>query len=111
MLTETQSRIKVRIVRALHTRLLEWYRQNRRVLPWRGTTDPYAVLVSEIMLQQTRATAVIPYYDRWMRVFPTLESLANATLSKVLRAWAGLGYRSEERRVGKECRSRWSPYH
>lgn len=63
-----------------------------RDLPWRRTTDPYAVLVSEIMLQQTQVSRVIPYFDRWMSAFPTLEALSSAPLEAVLREWQGLGY-------------------
>src|SRR5574341_2377723 len=60
----------------LTTRLITWYRQHGRILPWRGHPDPYAVWVSEIMLQQTRVEAVIPYFERWMRRFPTIKDLA-----------------------------------
>lgn len=97
--TRIQNRIKARIIRALHTRLLAWYRQNKRDLPWRRTRDPYAILVSEIMLQQTRVAAVIPYYERWMRTFPTVQALAQAKLDKVLSQWAGLGYYSRARNL------------
>jgi A/G-specific adenine glycosylase len=72
--------------------LLRWYRKNKRELPWRGVRDPYAVWVSEVMLQQTRAETVAPYYDRWMRRFPTVASLAGASERDVLRLWEGLGY-------------------
>ncbi len=79
--------------------LLEWYRQNARSLPWRGHPDPYAVWVSEIMLQQTRVEAVIPYFERWMSQFPTLPDLAQANLHNVLAAWEGLGYYSRARNL------------
>jgi A/G-specific adenine glycosylase len=72
--------------------LLAWYRQHRRRLPWRHTRDPYRILVSEIMLQQTRAEVVIPYYQRFLRRFPTLQGLARAQLGEVIRQWSGLGY-------------------
>ena len=72
--------------------LLEWYRANRRDLPWRRSQNPYAIWVSEIMLQQTQVAAVIPYYERWMRQFPTVESLAAAELDQALALWSGLGY-------------------
>lgn len=78
--------------RALGERLLDWYRENRRPLPWRETDDPYAILVSEIMLQQTRVDTVIPYYLRFMQAFPTLADLADAALDDVLQLWQGLGY-------------------
>jgi A/G-specific adenine glycosylase len=73
-------------------RFLEWYRQNARDLPWRKTKDPYAIWVSEVMLQQTRVETVIPYYQRFLAQFPTLKSLAEAQEQQVLKAWEGLGY-------------------
>lgn len=72
--------------------LLEWYRLYRRELPWRGVRDPYLIWVSEIMLQQTQVATVRDYYLRWVERFPTVESLASATLDEVLEQWAGLGY-------------------
>ncbi len=77
--------------------LLDWYAQHARNLPWRHSSDPYAVLVSELMLQQTRVETVIPYYQRWMQRFPDLETLASAALQDVLSAWEGLGYYSRAR--------------
>ncbi|HEX9674478.1 MAG TPA: A/G-specific adenine glycosylase, partial [Anaerolineales bacterium] len=72
--------------------LLPWFRANGRALPWRGSTDPYAIWVSEVMLQQTRVETVLPYYARWMERFPTVRSVAAAPLDEVLRVWEGLGY-------------------
>ena len=72
--------------------LLRWYASNARRLPWRGRKDPYAVWVSEIMLQQTRVEAVIPYYRRWMKRFPRMKDLAAASTDEVLQLWEGLGY-------------------
>lgn len=72
--------------------LLDWYAENRRDLPWRRTRDPYAIWVSEVMLQQTRVEAVTPYYRRWLRRFPTVRRLARARSGSVLAAWEGLGY-------------------
>jgi A/G-specific adenine glycosylase len=77
---------------ALRRRLMSWYRANARALPWRGTADPYHIWVSEIMLQQTRAAAVIDHYNEFLRRFPTLVSLALAPEADVLAAWSGLGY-------------------
>ena len=77
---------------AARRRLLAWYRRTRRDLPWRHTTDPYAILVSEVMLQQTRVDVVVPYFTRWMERFPTLAALAAASGEEVHEAWAGLGY-------------------
>ncbi len=80
-------------------RLLRWYRNNGRDLPWRRTSDPYAIFVSEVMLQQTQVSAVIPYYERWLRRFPNSEKLALASESEVLHAWQGLGYYSRARNL------------
>ena len=75
------------------------YRRDQRDLPWRRTRDPYAIWVSEIMLQQTRVQTVIPYWERWMARFPTVSALAEAPLDDVLAAWAGLGYYSRARNL------------
>ena len=72
--------------------LLSWYRHHARPLPWRETRDPYAVWVSEVMLQQTQVATVIPYYQRFLTAFPTLRGLAKAPLERVLELWSGLGY-------------------
>ena len=77
---------------AIRRKLLPWYQKNKRDLPWRRTRDPYAVWISETMLQQTRVTAVIPYYEKFLKHFPTVEALAHAPLPQVLRLWSGLGY-------------------
>src|SRR5437773_12561619 len=74
--------------------LLAWYRAGHRDLPWRRTRDPYAIWVSEIMLQQTQVATVIPYYERFIARFPTVAALAEAPTDEVLRFWAGLGYYS-----------------
>ena len=73
--------------------LVEWQKKHgRRDLPWQGTRDPYRVWLSEVMLQQTQVAAVIPYYERFTRRFPTVEALAAASEEDVLRLWSGLGY-------------------
>jgi len=77
--------------------LLAWYRANRRDLPWRRTRDPWAIWVSEAMLQQTRVETVIPYYERFLRRFPDPAALADAELDEVLGLWAGLGYYARAR--------------
>ncbi len=77
---------------ALQPALLAWYRAHRRDLPWRRTRDPYAIWLSEVMLQQTRVETVMPYYERFLREFPTMSALAEAPLDRVLTLWAGLGY-------------------
>ena len=79
--------------------LLDWYAHNARQLPWRGSSDPYAIWVSEIMLQQTRVETVIPYFERWMARFPSIRALADANLHEVLMAWEGLGYYSRARNL------------
>lgn len=73
-------------------RLLQWYRKYRRDLPWRRSSDPYAIWVSEVMLQQTQVKTVIPYYLRFIERFPSLGALARADDQAVLASWAGLGY-------------------
>ena len=72
--------------------LLDWFATNGRDLPWRGTRDPYAILVSEVMLQQTQASRVVPRYVAWLERWPSLEALAAAPTAEVIRAWQGLGY-------------------
>lgn len=88
----------------LASRLLSWYHANKRTLPWRGHPSAYAVWVSEIMLQQTRVEAVIPYFETWMRLFPTVRALAKASEQDVLNAWEGLGYYSRARNLHKAAR-------
>ena len=85
--------------------LLTWYRKGHRDLPWRATSDPYRILVSEIMLQQTRAQAVIPYYERFLARFPTFEALAAAPEADVLALWAGLGYYTRARNLQRAAKS------
>ncbi|HET8547445.1 MAG TPA: A/G-specific adenine glycosylase [Bryobacteraceae bacterium] len=84
--------------------LLRWYARYRRTLPWRETRDPYHIWVSEIMLQQTRVAAVIPYYTRFLERFPTIAALAAAPEQDVLAAWAGLGYYSRARNLHRAAR-------
>lgn len=79
--------------------LLKWFDQNKRPLPWRKHYRPYEVWVSEIMLQQTQVDTALPYFKRWMKTFPTIESLAEATEEKVLKLWQGLGYYSRARNL------------
>ena len=84
---------------SIRTKLLSWYEKNKRDLPWRRERDPYKIWVSEVMLQQTRVDTVIPYYERFMRRFPTLEDLASASEEEVIKAWEGLGYYSRARNL------------
>jgi A/G-specific adenine glycosylase len=92
-------------VRKLRGQLLRWYGANRRDLPWRRTRDPYAILISESMLQQTRVDTVIPYYHRFLEQFPDVHALATADLEDVLGSWAGLGYYSRARNLHRAARS------
>ena len=89
----------------MRARLLSWYGRHGRALPWRRTRDPYAILVSEVMLQQTQAARVGPAYRRFLRRFPTLRSLARASLGDVLREWAGLGYHRRARDLHRAARA------
>jgi A/G-specific adenine glycosylase len=86
-------------LKAIGRLLLAWYARGHRELPWRGTRDPYRIWVSEIMLQQTRAQAVIPYYGRFLERFPTVAALAAASEDDVLALWSGLGYYSRARNL------------
>jgi len=90
--------------RSLASKLLDWYTTHQRDLPWRRTGDPYRIWVSEIMLQQTRAEAVIPYYERFLDRFPSVEALAAASVEEVLGSWSGLGYYSRARNLHKAAR-------
>ncbi|HEX2280744.1 MAG TPA: A/G-specific adenine glycosylase, partial [Thermomicrobiales bacterium] len=85
--------------------LIAWYLEQGRDLPWRRTRDPYRILVSEIMLQQTQAERVVPKYHQFLQRFPTLEALADAPASEVIRAWAGLGYNRRALNLQRACRS------
>ena len=94
-------REKIDILRATGEPLLAWYAQNRRDLPWRHTRDPYRIWVSEIMLQQTRVAAVIPYYERWMETLPDVAALAAVEEGALMKLWEGLGYYSRARNLQK----------
>jgi A/G-specific adenine glycosylase len=85
-------------------RLTAWYRQHRRSLPWRETSDPYAIWVSEVMLQQTQVATVIPYYKRFMARFPEISDLAAADLQDILKSWEGLGYYARARNLHRAAR-------
>ena len=80
-------------------RLTDWFKANKRDLPWRHTDDPYAIWISEIMLQQTRVDTVIPYYLRFLDALPTLSDLADVDEEKLLKLWEGLGYYSRARNL------------
>ena len=88
-----------RALKKFQNNLLAWFRAHQRDLPWRSSRDPYRIWVAEIMLQQTRIAAVMPYYDRFLEHFPTVESLAAAPQQEVLKLWSGLGYYSRARNL------------
>ncbi|HEV8415463.1 MAG TPA: A/G-specific adenine glycosylase [Bryobacteraceae bacterium] len=86
---------------AIRQKLVRWYGRHKRDLPWRRSRDPYAIWVSEIMLQQTRVAAVIPYYERFLKRFPRVEDLAQVSETELLSIWSGLGYYSRARNMRK----------
>lgn len=98
------------VIVSLRHYLLSWYRQFGRDLPWRQSLDPYAIWVSEIMLQQTQVKTVIPYYQRWLDVFPTVQTLAIAEQQSVLKAWEGLGYYARARNLHRAAQTVMSQY-
>jgi A/G-specific adenine glycosylase len=84
--------------------IVRWFQKNARDLPWRRTRDPYGIWISEVMLQQTQVKTVIPYWERWMQLFPDVHALANAPEEQVLRAWEGLGYYTRARNLQRAAR-------
>ncbi|HXN28071.1 MAG TPA: A/G-specific adenine glycosylase [Candidatus Acidoferrales bacterium] len=93
-----------RALKTFQSRMLAWFRVQQRDLPWRRSRDPYRIWVAEVMLQQTRIAAVMPYYHRFLSCFPTLESLARASEPEVLKLWSGLGYYSRARNLHRAAR-------
>jgi len=87
------------------TKLLGWYCEHKRVLPWRLTNDPYLIWISEVMLQQTQVITVIPYYQKFVELFPTVNDLADSDLQQLLKLWQGLGYYSRARNLHKAAKS------
>ncbi len=92
-------------LRAFQTRLLRWFRKNGRDLPWRKTRDPYKILVSEVMLQQTQVDRVVDYYERFTQEYPTIQDLATAHPARVREAWEGLGYYARARNLHAAART------
>ena len=90
--------------KSIQQSILNWYQGQKRDLPWRKTRNPYFIWVSEIMLQQTQVIKVIPYYERWISRFPTVEKLAKSSEGKVLKLWEGLGYYSRARNLHKAAK-------
>ncbi len=97
--------LKGRELAAFRKQLLAWFRQFQRDLPWRHTRDPYCVWLSEIMLQQTRVAAVIPYYERFLERFPNVQALAAAPEEEVLRVWELFAEIWAQAVVGNSCRN------
>ena len=97
-------RLTRRALETFQTRMLAWFRANQRDLPWRRSRDPYRIWVAEVMLQQTRITTVMPYYQRFLRQFSTVNSLAHAPESGVLKLWSGLGYYSRARNLHRAAK-------
>jgi len=89
---------------AFTSNLLLWYRKNARDLPWRQTSDPYKIWISEVMLQQTTVTAATPYYQRWIKLFPDVQSVARAPLQKLLHTWQGLGYYQRAKNIHRAAK-------
>jgi A/G-specific adenine glycosylase len=96
--------------REIQRALLQWFKGNARDLPWRRTSDPYRIWVSEVMLQQTRTETVLKYYDRFLDRFPDLETLTNARLEDVLKAWEGMGYYARARNLHRAARESLEAY-
>ncbi len=97
---------------AIDQKLLRWYKKNGRDLPWRKTREPYKILISEVMLQQTQVPRVLLYYKKWLKQFPNWKALANASNAEVIRAWAGLGYNRRAlalRDIAKQVAERGAP--
>ena len=95
----------IRNPKSFRGKLSAWFRRAGRDLPWRRTTDPYAIMVSEFMLQQTQVATVIPFYERWLARFPDFATLAAADESDVLSLWQGLGYYSRARNLHRAAKT------
>ncbi|MCM3764825.1 A/G-specific adenine glycosylase [Neobacillus niacini] len=106
-----QENVKKININAFQNDLISWFKAEQRDLPWRKDRDPYKVWVSEIMLQQTRVDTVIPYFNRFIEWFPTIDDLADAEEDKVLKAWEGLGYYSRVRNLQSAVREVKEKYH
>src|SRR6185312_12760226 len=105
MVSSPMLAVKDMSTKPMQLQLLEWYRANRRELPWRASRDPYRIWISETMLQQTTTTAVIPFFERFVARFPDLKALAQSTEAEVLEMWSGLGYYSRARNLHKAAQA------
>jgi len=101
LLSKAMASIAPRKIQKFQQKILSFYKKNKRNLPWRKTTNPYHILISEIMLQQTQVDRVIPYYEKFIKAFPTVEVLAKADKTLLLENWSGLGYNSRVLRLQK----------
>ena len=91
--------------------LIRWYDLNKKNMPWRKNQDPYSIWISEVMLQQTQVRTVIPYYNRWMQAFPTIESVARAHIDRILKVWEGLGYYRRAHHIKQACEITINDFH
>src|SRR5438034_292824 len=89
----------IEILGSSENHIIKWYQQNKRDLPWRNSKDPYKIWLSEIILQQTRVEQGLPYYEKFVKHFPTVRHLAAAPADKVMKLWQGLGYYSRARNL------------
>uniref|UniRef100_A0A8D9BFR5 Adenine DNA glycosylase n=1 Tax=Cacopsylla melanoneura TaxID=428564 RepID=A0A8D9BFR5_9HEMI len=99
-----KSKLSGEEIRKFQESILSWYEQNARVLPWRKTSNPYHVWISEVMLQQTQVNTVLPYYDKFVKTYPSIQDFAFDSEDKVLKMWEGLGYYSRVRNFQAGCR-------
>lgn len=97
-------KIPAATIQRFQKKILTFYKENGRRLPWRETTDPYRILISELMLQQTQVSRVIQYYERWIARWPTIDTLASTSKAEVLQAWMGLGYNNRAVNLHKAAR-------
>jgi A/G-specific adenine glycosylase len=103
--------VSARKIHAFQDKVFSFYQHHKRDLPWRNTTDPYKILLSELMLQQTQVTRVMTYYEHWVTQWPTIHDLAAATRAEVLKAWMGLGYNTRAVRLHKAAQKIVDEYH
>ncbi len=102
--------MSLKLSKPTSNKLIKWFEEEKREMPWRRNRTPYRVWISELMLQQTRVNQAIPYYQNWMRKFPSLKSLSNASQEDILKSWEGLGYYSRARNIYKSAQIIKSKY-
>jgi A/G-specific adenine glycosylase len=106
-----KTRVSQEQIRKFHRKVFSFYQKNKRDLPWRQTTDPYKILLSELMLQQTQVNRVISYYINWIRRWPTIQDLASVKRTEVLKAWMGLGYNTRAVNLHKAAQKIVDSFH